>query len=78
MTKRDAQEITMALVAIQDARRAVAVGANAEALAALEDAAARLESVPHHAGPPSRKRLGDLRYPSRLCAPGLVVVFWRP
>ena len=42
----------MALVAIQDARRAVAVGANAEALAALEDAAARLESVPHTRGTP--------------------------
>jgi len=30
MTKREAQEITMALVAIEDARRAVAVGADAE------------------------------------------------
>jgi hypothetical protein len=47
MTKPDAQEITMALVAIQDARRA---GAKADALAALEDAAARLESVPHTRG----------------------------
>jgi hypothetical protein len=42
----------MALVAIQDARRAVAVGAHADALTALEDAAARLESVPHTRGIP--------------------------
>jgi DNA-binding transcriptional ArsR family regulator len=52
MTKREAQEITMAMVAIQDARRAVAIGADAEALAALEDAAARLHSVPHTRGIP--------------------------
>jgi hypothetical protein len=35
MTKPDAQEITMALVAIQDARRAVAGGAKADALAVV-------------------------------------------
>jgi hypothetical protein len=42
-------------------RRAVAVGAKADALAALEDAAARLESVLTHAGTPPRKPPGDLR-----------------
>lgn len=50
MTKREAQEITMALVAIQDARRALSVGANTDVLAALQDAAERLDSVPHTGG----------------------------
>jgi hypothetical protein len=50
MTRREAQEITMALVAIQDARRAVGADAKSDALAALEDATARLDSVPHTRG----------------------------
>jgi hypothetical protein len=50
MTRREAQEITMALVAIQDARRAVGADAKSDALAALEDATARLDSVPHTPG----------------------------
>jgi hypothetical protein len=50
MTRREAQEITMALVALQDAQRAVGADAKSAALAALEDLAARLDSVPHTAG----------------------------
>lgn len=42
----------MALVAIQDARRAVRVGAKSAALAALEDAATRLDAIPHSRGVP--------------------------
>jgi hypothetical protein len=52
MTRREAQEVTMALVAIQDARRAVGAGAKSDALAALEYATARLDSVPHTRGLP--------------------------
>ena len=51
----------MALVAIRDARRAVGIGAKSDALAALEDAAARLDSVPHTRGVPiaqAARRLG--------------------
>ena len=40
----------MALVALQDARRAVGADAKSEALAALADATARLDSVPHTRG----------------------------
>lgn len=56
----------MALVAIQDARVAVGADAKSDALAALEDAAARLDSVPHTRGVPVAQaaRLLDVSQPT--------------
>lgn len=61
MSKRDAQQITVALMELSDARQALADDQGAAALKALESAMAELRSVDHAPGVPvarAAERLG--------------------